>query len=78
MEDLRWMEEYVADVPYRKGFYNFMKFFLFRWKKGLTYKELYLILRKLHNKGDQAKANENALVEILSIYYYNNNCYPKK
>ena len=76
-ENLNWMSEYVKSVPYNKRLYFFMKLFLFKWK-GLKYKELYLILKKLHSEtNNEDIAKSNATDEILNIYYFNNNAFPE-
>lgn len=55
-----------------------MKIFLFKWN-GLKYKEMYLILTSLYkNKQyDEKLIKEKAFNELIRIYYYNNNKYPK-
>ncbi len=78
MSDLSWLNEKIKSVPQKKFFYNFMKIFLFKWN-GLKYKEMYLILTSLYkNKQyDEKLIKEKAFNELIRIYYYNNNKYPK-
>jgi len=68
-----WMFEKINDVPYKKKLYKFMKIFLFRWK-GLTYMEMYAILKKLYgfNIKDEEIIKNKAMTEILNIYNFNN------
>lgn len=75
--EIEWLNEYVKDVPNRKKMYKFLKIILFR-KNGLTYKELYMILCNLNERvvGIE-KSRQHAMIEILSVYKYNNNKLPE-
>jgi len=72
MEKIEWFDEHIKDVPNNKKLYKFMCFFLFK-KKGLTYKEMYLILEFLKRKKLGEKSKESAMLEIVEIYKYNQN-----
>jgi hypothetical protein len=75
---IEWMNEYIKDVPNRKKLYKFIKKFLFK-NKGLTYKELYIILCSLNSKVlSNEECKKHAMLEILSIYKYNNNKMPEE
>lgn len=77
--ELGWLNERIKSVPQRKGFYTFIKIFLFKWK-GIKYGDFYLILRNLYKnkKYDEKQTDAKAFNEILRIYEYNNNCLPKE
>lgn len=77
--ELEWLNERIKTVPQRKGFYTFIKIFLFKWK-GVTYKDFYVILKTLYKnkKYDEKQTNAKAFNEILRIYEYNNNTLPKE
>lgn len=77
ISEQEWFNEYIKDVPIRKHFYKFMCFFLGVRKKGLKYKEMYLILERLNMKvlGFE-ESKKHAMIEILTIYKYNNNKLP--
>ena len=76
LEAIKWMDEYVIDVPIRKKLYKFIKRCLFR-KKGITYKELYMILCTLNGRVLTAEeSKKHAMLEVLSVYKYNNNKFP--
>lgn len=76
--NITWMEEKVEDVPSNKLFFKFWKFITGRRKKGITYKDLYIIYTHIYDfkKNDISLIKEMALKNILEIYYYNNNIYP--
>jgi len=69
-----WLFERIKDVPYKKKLYKFMKIFLFKWK-GLTYMEMYALLKKLYaiNIKDEETIKNRAMTEVLSIYMFNKN-----
>jgi hypothetical protein len=75
---IEWMEEIVQDVPSNKFLFKVFKFFLGRRKKGISYKELYIIYTNIYNfkKYDEHDVKEEAVKAILEIYYYNNGKYP--
>lgn len=77
-DDIKWMEEIIEKVPSNKLFFNILKFFLGRLKKGISYKELYIIYTNIYNfkKVNEYLMKEKALKTILEIYYYNNGKYP--
>ena len=75
--NIEWLNEKIKSVPKKNCLYLFMKIFLFKWK-GLSYKEMYLILQNLYQyKSDEKTAKSKALTEIIRIYTYNNNNPPK-
>lgn len=70
------MDEKIKDVPIRKRLYKFICFCLFK-RKGLTYKEMYIILSNLNKKSmGEENSKKHAMIEILAIYKYNNNKLP--
>lgn len=72
-----WFNEHIKDVPRKKFLYRFMCFFLGVRKKGLKYKEMYLILERLNMKAlGIEESRKHAMIEILTIYKYNNNKLP--
>lgn len=76
--NVRWMEEIIDDVPSNKLLFKFFKFILGKRKKGITYKELYIIYTNMYNikNADEFEVKEQALKHILEIYYYNNKKFP--
>ena len=75
--NIEWLNEKIKSVPKKNCLYLFMKIFLFKWK-GLSYKEMYLILQNLYQyKNDEKTAKSKALTEIIRIYTYNNNNSPQ-
>lgn len=72
------MEEIIDDVPNNRILFKILKFFLGRRKKGISYKELYLIYINVYNlkRYDEHAVKEEATKAILEIYYYNNGKYP--
>lgn len=76
--DVKWMDEVITSVPSNKRLFNFFKFILGRRKKGITYKELYILYTNIYNfkNTDDNEIKEKALKHILEIYYFNNNKLP--
>lgn len=74
IEQLSWIHERINDVPYKKKLYKFMKILLFKWK-GLTYLEMYAMLKELYKNKivDKKLLEKKVLNEIMEIYIYNNN-----
>ena len=72
---LSWLSEHIKGVPNHKAFYNFLKFFSFKWRKGLTYAEMFLILKDLYKSRnpnvDEKTIDLKAFQEIANIYFYN-------
>ena len=73
-DNFKWMDDEIKDVPNRKFLFNLMRLFLFRFKRSIKYKEMYLILRTLYKdkKKDVSKTDMKALAETVEIYKYNN------
>ena len=73
-EKIKWMEEIVEDVPTNKTLFKLFKFLTGRRKKGITYKELYVIYTNMYNfkKSDILIVRQRAMENVLAIYYYNN------
>lgn len=72
------MDERVEATPSNNWVYKFFCLMLFRRKKKLTYKELYLILLSLNDKRmDHDKCRTMCLMQILKIYSFNNNRLPE-
>lgn len=69
---INWLNDKIKDVPYKKKLYKIMKFFLFK-RNGLTYLEMYAILKTLYgyNEKDENKVKNNAMNEIIYIHDYN-------
>lgn len=78
MEDnLKWMEEKVTKIDGHNFFYQFVCFFLFRLRKKITYKDLFILYYGLHrNKLGEDNSKKKALQTILKIYKENNGKYP--
>lgn len=77
--NLQWLNEKVTKIDRHNFFYNFVCFFLFRFRRKLTYKELYLIYYGIHrNKIGEKNAKKKSLQTILKIYKENNGNYPNE
>ena len=78
-KNLEWMEEVISDVPTNKKVFNFIKFILGRRKKGLTYKELYIMYTHIYDfkRVELSEVKKKAMETILEIYHYNNEKYPE-
>ena len=73
-----WMNETVAKINGHKFFYNFVCFFMGRYRKKMTYKELFLLYYGLHrNSIGEIDSKKKALQTVLKIYKENNGYYPK-
>ena len=73
-----WLEETIEKVNNINWLYKLICFLLFKRKKKLTYKEMYLLLYGLNrrNIGDK-EAKQLSMERIIKIYKENNNKYPK-
>ncbi len=78
MEDnLKWMEEKVTKINGHKFFYHFVCFCLFRLRRKITYKDLFILYYGIHrSKMGEDNAKKKALQTILKIYKENNGNYP--
>lgn len=75
--NLSWMEEKVERVPVKNNLYRFLCFISFRMKRKFTFKELFLIIRKLNCKYGEHNSFNIAMYKILNLYKYQNNKYPE-
>ena len=73
-EDVTWMEERIDRVPKANWLYKFCCLFLFRWRKKLTYNEMYLLLYGLNKKAlGERDAKRFAWYQIVDIRNFQNN-----
>lgn len=76
--DTKWMNEKVTKIDGHRFFYWFVCFFMLRWRKKMTYKELFLLYYGLHRQTlGEANSKKKALQTVLKIYKENNGDYPK-
>ena len=77
-ENTKWLDEKIIDVPNNKKLFKLLLFILGRRKKGITYKELYILYTHIYDLKNEimSEIKEKAFGNILKIYYYNNNKYP--
>lgn len=76
-ENLLWMNEKIPQIKGHSFFYGFLCFFLFRLRRKLTYKELFLLFYGLHRKTlGEENSKKKALKSVLKIYKENNGNYP--
>lgn len=77
-KDVEWMNEKVDKIDSHKFFYWFVRFFMLKLRRKMTYKELFLLYYGIHRKslGD-GDAKRKALQSVLKIYKENNGDYPK-
>lgn len=77
-KDIEWMNEKVAKIDGHRFFYNFVCFFLFRLRRKITYKELFLLYYGIHRKTmGENNSKKKALQSVLKIYKENNGKYPE-
>ena len=75
--NLDWMNEKVVKIKSHNFFYKFVCFFLFRIRRKITYKDLFILFYGLHRKKlGEEKSKKKALQTILKIYNENNGKYP--
>jgi hypothetical protein len=79
IDNIKWMEEIVIDVPSNRFLFKFLRFILGKRKKGITYKELYIFYSNTYNiKGTESSSiKTKAMENVLAIYYYNNKKLPE-
>ena len=71
--NLSWLDEKIKEIKNHKIFYFFIRIFLFKLKRKLTYKELFLIFYGIERKKfGEEKAKEKAFHRILKVYMDNN------
>lgn len=76
-ENLGWMNEKVEKINGHNFFYKFVCFCLFRMRRKITYKDLFLVYYGIHrHKMGEANSKKKALQTILKIYKENNRNYP--
>ena len=69
-----WLNEKVVKTPYYNWIYQIVCFLMFRWKRKLTYKDLFLLLYGVNrNKVGDRQAKEISLYKVTEIYQANNN-----
>lgn len=77
-KNTEWMNEKVAKIDGHRFFYNFVCFFLFRARRKITYKELFLLYYGIHRKTmGENNSKKKALQSVLKIYKENNGKYPE-
>ena len=75
--NLKWLDEKVIKINGHNFFYRFVCFFLFRLRRKITYRDLFLLYYGIHrNKIGEDNAKKKALQTILKIYKENNGKYP--
>lgn len=79
VNDIKWMEEIVKDVPSNKRLFKFFRFIIGKRKTGVTYKYLYIFYTNVYNiKGTEPSSiKTKAMENVLAVYYYNNNKLPE-
>lgn len=79
IDNIKWMEEIVIDVPSNRFLFKLLRFILGKRKKGITYKELYIFYSNTYNiKGTESSSiKAKAMENVLAIYYYNNKKLPE-
>ena len=78
VDELKWMEERIEQLPLNNKIYKFMCLLTFRVKKKFTYKEMYLLLSRLNQKTlGEENAKEFAFNRILETYKFNNGVMPE-
>lgn len=79
IDNIKWMEEIVIDVPSNRFLFKLLRFILGKRKKGITYKELYIFYSNTYNiKGTESSSiKTKAMENVLAIYYYNNKKLPE-
>jgi hypothetical protein len=76
--DVKWMDEPVEKLPTGQGFYRLMC--LLRFKRRLTYSDLYVFTYALNKNKFKDKENElkiRIIKELAAIYLYNNKKLPE-
>ena len=69
-----WLNEKVVKTPYHNWIYQIVCFLMFRWRRKLTYKDLFLLLYGVNrNKVGDRQAKEISLYKVIEIYQANNN-----
>jgi len=77
-ENVEWMDEKVTKIKGHNFFYKVVCFFLGRWWKKLTYKDLFLLYYGVNRKSmGEHNSRKKALQSILKIYKQNNGDYPQ-
>ena len=72
-----WLNEKVVKTPYYNWIYQIVCLLMFRWRRKLTYKDLFLLLYGVNrNKLGDKQAKEISLYKIIEIYQANNNKLP--
>lgn len=71
---LSWIDTSCNDVPSHRFWYKIACFITGRYKKKLTYKELYIILCNINRKKgeEQRDVQRDAMEQIIKIYSWNN------
>ena len=65
-----WLNEKVVKTPYYNWIYQIVCFLMFRWKRKLTYKDLFLLLYGVNrNKVGDRQAKEISLYNIITNKY---------
>jgi len=76
-KNFKWMDEKIDSLPSANWLYKLCCFFLNCRKKKLSYKEFYLILRKLNEKQlGLEESSRFAFQRIIEIYKFQNGKMP--
>ena len=71
MDELSWMDEKVEKLPKYNWIYKISCFFVGRPRKKMTYKEIYMIIKKLNEKNmTEEICKKYAFSQILAIYKF--------
>lgn len=71
--DISWLDKTIKNVPKNKFLFNILKFFLGKWKKGITYRELYMVYTNIYNISNTipSEIKNKAMQVIINLYTYN-------
>lgn len=77
-KNIEWMNEKVTKIDGHRFFYNFVCFLLFRLRRKITYKDLFLLYYGVNRKTmGENNSKKKALQSVLKIYKENNGKYPE-
>ena len=73
-----WLNEKIDRIPYCNWLYQLCCFLMFRWRRKLNYKEMFLLLYGLNrDKVGNQEAKKISLYKTIELYKANNNRLPK-
>lgn len=72
-DSMAWVDDVIKTVPNNKILFNILKFILGKRKKGITYRELYVIYTNIYNFKNTipSEVKNKAMKTIINIYTYN-------